>query len=152
MKDKFNKKVFEEGLINSYKVETEPQEVKDIQEFETINSDLLWKIFFSRDIAHIKHIQTESFAQHKALNEYYDNILGIIDSILETFQGDTKTKLGFSGVTITQETVDTFEQYLETLKNDIDTNKSSFSSDIENKLEEVKTEINSLLYKLNFLK
>ena len=36
----------------------------------------------SRTQAHIFHLQTPSFAAHKALNEYYDEIVGITDGIV----------------------------------------------------------------------
>ena len=44
------------------------------------------------------------------------------------------------------------KSFSDELKQDIDIHKKTYSSDVENKLEEIKNEINSLLYKLNFLK
>lgn len=152
MKDKFNKRIFEEGFIASVQVQKEEQPVQDIQEFLQIDTGLLWRIFFSRDIAHIKHLQTGSYAEHKALNEYYDNIVELVDGLIESIQGEIKAKVEFSTYTITQANVSEFESFLSQLKQDIDIHKKTYSSDVENKLEEIKNEINSLLYKLNFLK
>lgn len=42
--------------------------------------------FNARTNAHIAHLQTTSFAQHKALNEFYDGILDIADSFAEASQ------------------------------------------------------------------
>jgi len=41
----------------------------------------------SRNQAHIYHLQTNSFAQHKALQEYYEGIIGLVDGLVETYQG-----------------------------------------------------------------
>jgi hypothetical protein len=52
---------------------------------------LFSKLFESREMAHIYHLQVNgdmgSHAKHTALGEYYDGVLGLIDSIIETFQG-----------------------------------------------------------------
>jgi len=36
---------------------------------------------------HIYHLQTTSFAAHKALNEFYDGVVEHRDAIIETYQG-----------------------------------------------------------------
>lgn len=49
------------------------------------------KLFESREMAHIYHLQVNgdmgSHAKHTALGDYYDGVLGLIDSIIEAFQG-----------------------------------------------------------------
>ena len=40
-----------------------------------------------RDEAHIAHWETRSFAEHKALNEFYDELLDLIDGFVEQYQG-----------------------------------------------------------------
>ena len=40
-------------------------------------ADFLARLFHSRDVAHLVHLNTTSFAQHKALNGYYDSILDL---------------------------------------------------------------------------
>jgi DNA-binding ferritin-like protein len=44
-------------------------------------------LMHSRNQTHIYHLQTSSFAKHKALQEYYDSIVDLIDSLAETYQG-----------------------------------------------------------------
>ena len=39
-------------------------------------------LFASRTQAHIFHLQTDSFAEHSALNVYYDEIISINDGIV----------------------------------------------------------------------
>ena len=52
---------------------------------------LFSKLFESREMAHIYHLQVNgdmgSHAKHTALNDYYEGVLGLIDSIIEVFQG-----------------------------------------------------------------
>jgi hypothetical protein len=49
------------------------------------------KLFESREMAHIYHLQVNgdmgSHAKHTALGEYYDGVLEFIDDIIETYQG-----------------------------------------------------------------
>lgn len=44
-------------------------------------------LLLSRDTAHRQHWNTESFSTHKTLNEFYDSILEITDSLMEKYQG-----------------------------------------------------------------
>ena len=44
-------------------------------------------LFQSRDAMHLTHLKTTSFAEHKALNAYYDGILDLTDSFIETYFG-----------------------------------------------------------------
>jgi DNA-binding ferritin-like protein len=46
--------------------------------------------FHSRTQAHVFHLGVKgpgSFAAHKALEEYYENIVGLIDGLVESYQG-----------------------------------------------------------------
>lgn len=46
--------------------------------------------FHSRTQAHVFHLGVKgpgSFAAHKALNEYYDGIVDLIDGLVESYQG-----------------------------------------------------------------
>jgi len=46
--------------------------------------------FHSRTQAHVFHLRvkgTGAFAAHSALNTYYDEIVGIIDGLVESYQG-----------------------------------------------------------------
>lgn len=41
----------------------------------------------ARDMAHLAHWKTTSYAQHKALGEFYDALLEAIDGFVEQYQG-----------------------------------------------------------------
>ena len=49
-----------------------------------------------RDEAHIAHWKTKSFAEHKALNEFYDELLDLIDGFVEQHQGYYGTRMDIS--------------------------------------------------------
>jgi len=61
---------------------------------------LISLLFHSQVQAHIYHLQTDSYAQHKALNDYYDAIPDIIDSIVESFQGEYGIQRGYKSLHI----------------------------------------------------
>jgi len=44
-------------------------------------------LLHSSTAAHFLHLSTKSYAEHKALGSYYEDILDLVDSYAETFQG-----------------------------------------------------------------
>jgi len=50
-------------------------------------NEYLGTLMQSRNQTHIYHLQTTSYAKHIALNEYYDAIVDLIDSLGEAYQG-----------------------------------------------------------------
>ena len=44
-------------------------------------------MFAGRTATHIMHLKTKSFAEHKALNEFYDGIVDLADDLAEATQG-----------------------------------------------------------------
>lgn len=49
--------------------------------------EMICRLFHARTAAHMAHLQTRSFAEHKALNDFYDEVVGLADSFAETYQG-----------------------------------------------------------------
>jgi hypothetical protein len=49
--------------------------------------ELVMRCFHARTTAHVLHLKTRSYAQHKALNEFYDEIVPLADTYAETYQG-----------------------------------------------------------------
>lgn len=43
--------------------------------------------FLSRDVAHREHLKTDSYAAHKALQEFYEGIIPLADKLAEACQG-----------------------------------------------------------------
>lgn len=44
-------------------------------------------MFAGRTVTHIQHLKTKSYAEHKALNEFYDDIIDLADGLAEATQG-----------------------------------------------------------------
>ena len=44
-------------------------------------------MFAGRTATHIMHLKTKSYAEHKALNEFYDGIVDLADDLAEATQG-----------------------------------------------------------------
>jgi hypothetical protein len=49
--------------------------------------EMVMRLFHARTAAHVAHFQTRSYAEHKALNEFYDEIVDATDDFAETYQG-----------------------------------------------------------------
>lgn len=49
--------------------------------------ELVSRVFATRNAAHLAHWATKSYAQHVALNEFYDELPDLLDSIVEAHQG-----------------------------------------------------------------
>lgn len=112
-------------------------------------------LFHSRTQAHIAHLQTTSFAQHKALDEFYNDIVEYADSIAEMYQGKYGIIKGYKIPTskdLTDEKA--VVSYFETLGKFVDTKRKKLpqDSEIQNAIDEVRSLIDSTLYKLKFLK
>lgn len=56
--------------------------------FTTVKPELvIGQLFQSRDTIHIAHLQTTNYAEHKALQKYYESLLDLTDSLLESYFG-----------------------------------------------------------------
>ena len=44
-------------------------------------------LFLSRTIAHQMHLATDSYAKHKALESFYDEIVDLVDDLVEAYMG-----------------------------------------------------------------
>jgi hypothetical protein len=50
-------------------------------------TELVSRVFSARNISHIHHWKTKSYAQHVALGGFYDGVIDSVDAIVENFQG-----------------------------------------------------------------
>jgi DNA-binding ferritin-like protein len=48
---------------------------------------LIVRCFHAATAAHVLHLTTRSYATHKALNDFYDAIPGLVDSLAEAYIG-----------------------------------------------------------------
>lgn len=50
-------------------------------------NEFIGMLFLARDVTHSVHLNTRSYAKHKALNEFYDEIVDLADGFAEAYQG-----------------------------------------------------------------
>jgi len=68
--------------------------MKEKELFTTIKPELvLGQLFQSRDIIHLTHLATTSYAEHKALNGLYDSLLDLVDDLIESYYGTIGKRL-----------------------------------------------------------
>ena len=117
---------------------------------------LISYLFHSRTQAHVYHLQVEgegSFATHKALNEYYDEIIGLADGRVESFQGRYGIISGYKGDGMVIEDTAQILKYFEALCMFVEKNRVTLVQDsyIQNQIDEVVALIESTKYKLSKL-
>ena len=50
-------------------------------------ADFIGLFVLARDVTHSVHLNTRSYAKHKALQKFYENIIDLADSFAEAYQG-----------------------------------------------------------------
>jgi len=111
---------------------------------------LMMELFHARTNAHIMHLGTRSFAAHKALGEFYEEIVGKTDSLAEAYQGRYGL-INFPEVPFKREADAVI--MLKGLRRYIDDNRMMMApdSELQNLIDEIVALIDSTLYKLEFL-
>jgi hypothetical protein len=130
--------------------ETEVKEIKTGSGFKDMVSILL----HSQTQVHIFHLQTKSYAEHKALQGYYEGIDALVDGLIESYQGKYDVITQYNSVK--NEDYKSNEQvikYFKVLDTMIEKNRKGVKeSFIQNQIDTVQELINSTVYKLRFLK
>lgn len=112
--------------------------------------DFISSLFEIRINAHIAHLQTSSFAQHKALDELYSEIVGLTDSYVETYQGIYGILTGYPQIKIAEGTdmvvvlkakIKEYRAFRETVK----------ETELQQKIDDIIEFFDSITYKLKFL-
>ena len=49
--------------------------------------ELIERLFHARNVAHIAHWKTKSYSEHKALGNYYEDVIEQLDGLVEAYQG-----------------------------------------------------------------
>ncbi len=122
-------------------------------------SNFFSKLFESREMAHVYHLQVRgdegSFARHEALGKYYEGILEFIDDIIEIYQGqygivENYDTIDTSG-TKSKEPIAYFEETAEYIKHARKCIKDE-DTHMHNIIDEIVALIYKTLYRLKFNK
>ena len=119
--------------------------------------DMIATLLHSRSQAHIFHWQTKSqssFAEHNALQKYYEGIVELIDGIVESYQGKYEIITGYKTVEMVDyKSTEQLISYFRELDSNIEKNRKGIKeSYIQNQIDGLQELIFSTLYKLRFLK
>jgi hypothetical protein len=117
------------------------------------------KLFESREMAHIYHLQVNgeegSYAAHKALQDYYEEILDLIDELLETYQGQYGIVEGYDVIdTSSTKSTDKVE-YFNILASFIKESRKAISLEdthLHSIIDDIVVLVYQTLYKLKFNK
>lgn len=117
-------------------------------------TEMMSLLFHSQTQVHMLHLQTTSYSEHKALQNYYEGIDGLIDGLVESFQGKYGILSGYKSYNIEgYKSTDATIKYLQGLCGKVeDLRDCCEDSYIQNQIDAVGELINSTLYKLRFLK
>jgi DNA-binding ferritin-like protein len=117
----------------------------DIQQFMGL-------LFASRDYAHKAHLNTDSYAQHKALNKFYTDIIDLADDLAESWMGRNNQKIGdIPSITPPKgEALAVMKRVLEVIQD----TRDFVGNDtvLSNIIDEIEALYSSTIYKLRFLK
>jgi hypothetical protein len=111
-------------------------------------------LLHSQTQVHIFHLQTKSYSEHKALQNYYEGIDGLVDGVIESYQGKYDVLTGYKSIkTEEYKSNEQIIKYFKALDTMIDKNRKSIKeSFIQNQIDTIQELIFSTLYKLRFLK
>ena len=116
-------------------------------------ADFVGHLFLARDVTHSVHLNTRSYAKHKALGSFYDKVIDLADSFAEAYQG----RHGLIGpITLQSATKNgNVIEFLQESLAEIEANRYKFCDEDETAIQNIIDEIVALylstLYKLRFL-
>lgn len=107
--------------------------------------------FAIRNQVHLWHIQTKGYAEHKALGEFYDGWLDLVDSFIETYAGKYERPTGGLSCTAIPYREDLSISYIRNVANwmqSSDLRSIAPDSDLQNILDELTSLANHTAYLL----
>jgi len=101
--------------------------------------------------AHFMHLQTDSYAKHKALQKYYEQIVDLADTYAEVYQGCYEVIKAYpSDFPLAKDPL----KYITAMKDFVEDIRIELPSEsqLQNIVDEICSLIDSTLYKLKHLK
>jgi DNA-binding ferritin-like protein len=150
------KKVSGTKLKRKSTLESTQTRSPEMQKVDAMTASVVQELMNASTSFHKLHLQVRgdgSYAQHKALNEVYDALPDLADTIAEGYQGACEVILAYEseGLAILNSVDDAIE-YMREIKMQVDELQAVMPhSEIVNNLDLVKDAINSAKYKLLFL-
>ena len=117
-------------------------------------SNMVSVLLHSQTQVHVFHLQTKSYSEHKALQNYYEGIDGLVDGVIESYQGKYDIVKGYETMDIENYSgSDQLISYFKELDKTVEEKRKSVKeSYLQNQIDTIQELIFSTLYKLRFLK
>ena len=116
-------------------------------------AEFVGMLFLARDVTHSVHLNTRSYAKHKALQKFYENIIDRADTFAEAYQGKHGL-IGPIGLQSANKTTNVLE-FLEDQVKEIEKCRYEVcdkeDTPLQNLIDEILALYFSTLYKLKFL-
>jgi hypothetical protein len=116
-------------------------------------AEFVGMLFLARDVTHSVHLNTRSYAKHKALQKFYGEIVDLADSFAESYQGRHGLigPISLMNANKTSNVVEFLQDQVDTIeKARYEICKESETS-LQNIIDEIVGLYFSTLYKLRFL-
>jgi hypothetical protein len=114
-------------------------------------ADLIGHLFLARDVTHSVHLNTRSYAKHKALGKFYPAVIDLADTLAEAYQG----RYGLIGpITLhSAKKTNNVVEFLEDSLKEVEEARKEFGDDsaLQNIVDGIVDLYLSTLYKLKFL-
>lgn len=109
------------------------------------------KLLHAATNGHILHLQTKSYAQHKALQAYYERLPDLVDNIIEQYQGAYQTIVEYP-TNYDAPNSDPLKEVYD-IRDFLAKNRAIVGdySSIQNQIDELMSLLDSTVYKLTFL-
>jgi hypothetical protein len=116
-------------------------------------AEFIGMMFLARDVTHSVHLNTRSYAKHKALQKFYENIIDLADSFAEAYQGRHGLigPIGLQSAKKTTNVVEFLENQLEEIEKCRYEVCEKTDTPLQNLIDGIVELYLSTLYKLRFL-
>ena len=116
--------------------------------------ELVSMVLLGRDLAHRAHWKTENYAEHVALQGFYDSVIDLIDGFVEQFQGqyDVLLDVPLADNEFSGEIADVLEQQMAWIQDNRDAAVPGKETALLNTLDSIVSTYQTTLYKLRRLR
>ena len=116
--------------------------------------ELLITLLNAATIGHVLHLRSRSYSEHKALNTFYSDLPGLVDSVVEAWQGRNGELVEYPDQMVELSEHDDALVFVMYMKMVLEENRGVLggASEIQNLVDGIAELIDSTLYKLTFLK
>jgi len=117
------------------------------------SAEFVGMLFLARDVTHSVHLNTRNYAKHKALGNFYDNVIDLADTFAEAYQGRHGLigPISLMSAKKTSNVIDFLQNQLEEIETERYNVCDKDDTAIQNIIDEIVGLYLSTLYKLRFL-